>query len=255
MRRTVAAALAGLLLFSVGCSKNEDKIRPAQPFYSINLLPTLLGQNRPEEQPLQLHRKVMKPALEATKAFDAELKGSKSKGDARRKEEGAAAARFLEEAKALRQQLLDPRDALIPYYRQTDYARRYLDALIGLLDNTVRQGKEAKPQPALAGRINAARLAMTDAALGYEHEYKLITTGKGTFDFTLPAFRRLQKGWIYQQVRDNFKMPGTHLKGSTVVKGKNTVRQDDWLWQYGNAFVYVTMENGKAAAFRQEGLW
>ena len=65
----------------------------------------------------------------------------------------------------------------------------------------------------------------------------------------------MQKGWTYRQVRDNFKMPGTYLKGSTVVKGKNTVRQDDWLWQYGNAFVYVTMENGKAAAFRQEGLW
>ena len=255
MRRTVAAALAGLLLFSVGCSKNEDKIRAAQPFYSINLLPTLLGQNKPEEQPVKMHQQVMKPALELAENFDARLKALKSQGDARRKEEGAVAAEFLPKAKALREKLLDPRDTLLPYFRQANYAKRYLDALIGLLDNTVRQGKEAKPQPALDSRINAVRLAMTDAALGYEHEYKLITTGKGTFDFTLPAFRRLQKGWTYRQVRDNFKMPGTYLKGSTVVKGKNTVRQDDWLWQYGNAFVYVTMENGNAAAFRQEGLW
>ncbi len=254
MKKVVAALLLGLALLSLGCSKGEERVRPEQPFYSINLLPTLLGQNKPEEQPLQLHKQAMAPALALAAAYDEEIKALSSKGEERRRQEGAIAAKYLGEAKALRQQLLDPRDALLPYYRQAAYARQYLDALVSLLDSTVQLGQD-RPKPGLAGRIGGARFNLANAALGYQHEYKLLTTGQGSFRFTLAAFRQLKPGLTYEQIRERLNMPGVHLKGSMVLKGKKPVRQDDWLWQYQSAYVYAVMENGRAVSYRQEGLY
>ena len=255
MKKIISVLMLGACVAAAGCSSKEVK----QPLYNPNFLSTLFSKDQLPGLPGKLDREIMQPAVQFAQDYDKEYKKLaeqyKEQNELRR-QAAAVAEKYLPQAVKLQKEMPEPRDAIIEQYKQAKFAKQYLDNFVNLLDSTVKwPAADQKQQRILAGRIGGCQFNMRNALLGYDHEFKLLTAGKETYKFDLPTFKKIKKGMDYWQIAETFKMPGVHVKSSTVMVNKKPVRQDDWVWQYKSAFVFVTFQGGKAVSFRQDGLW
>lgn len=253
MRKIVIGFFTGICLFIIGCGNTEIK----QPLYNPNFFSSLVNKDKLTELPQKLDTEVMRPAMQLAKEYEAEYKHIKDNNKEQQElyaKDAAAAEKYLSQVKVLQNAMSEPRDAIIPHYRQALYTKQYLDNFANLLELKTKLPQAEKKNVSIS-KINGCTFNMKNAALGYEHEFKLLTTGQDTYRFDLPTFRKLRKGMDYWSVVKIFNMPGIHIKSSNVIINGKTVHQDDWLWQYNNAFVLVTLQNGKAVVIKQNGLW
>lgn len=253
MRKIVLGLFTGICLFIIGCGNTEIK----QPLYNPNIFSSLLNKDKLTELPQKLDTEVMRPAMQLAKEYEAEYKhiaGNNKEQQELYAKDAAAAEKYLNKVRELQKAMSEPRDAIIPHYRQALYAKQYLDNFANLLESKTKLPQAAKKNVFIS-KINGCTFNMKNAELGYEHEFKLLTTGQDTYRFDLPTFRKLRKGMDYWSIVKIFNMPGIHIKSSNVIISGKPVHQDDWLWQYNNAFVLVTLQNGKAVGIKQNGLW
>lgn len=237
-------------MLSTGCGeiKNGNTNKPIvyQTFWR-----DLLGMHKTDEVFLNTHKNIIKPAFDLADEFYAEIAPivkAKPK-DMYEQEARIIEAKYLPRAKELQQAI-----AQEEIMRKNDgmmfYGKRHIDNFTDRLEKTVAIPKaQAKDKQKLINYIVwHDRTRFKDNFYAYNHEWCLLTSGKGTYEVSTDSYRKIRKGMSYEQIRDILKMPGRFLVGTTVI---NKQSKKEWhvpvIWVQGNSYIYVEFINRHAA--------
>lgn len=121
----------------------------------------------------------------------------------------------------------------------------FLDTLILIKDKSNLNEQEWKKD------FRLATLALLNTRLEYNNEYSKITTGKGTYELTLANYQKIHQGDTYEQVANLFKMPGKLETSSNLQAVNEQYWSESYIWEIGDARVYIIFHQGKASSASQ----